>query len=143
MTAFTTIPDARLCADPRIGDLPSGGKVANIRIAHNFRVKEDGEWVSKAQFLDVALFRSAEAVGEYFHKGSAIIVSGELQTRTWTNKDGAEQETLELANATWTFPPKNDGAGAESQQSQPRQAAPKQQPAAVSQGDFADADIPF
>ena len=141
MTAFTTIPDARLCADPRIGDLPSGGKVANIRIAHNFRTKEDGEWVSKAQFLDVALFRSAEAVGEYFHKGSAIIVSGELQTRTWTNKDGEVQETLELANATWTFPPKNDGAGAESAQSQPRQATPK---AAVSQGDFADdADIPF
>jgi single-strand DNA-binding protein len=131
-----TIPDARLCADPRVNEVASG-KVANIRVASNYRTKVDGEWTSEALFFDVALWRSAEAVEEYFHKGSPIIVWGELQERTWTDKDGGERRNLEIGNAQWTFPPKNDG--------QAEAAAPKQKAkAAVSKGDFdADSDIPF
>lgn len=116
----TQIPDGRLCADPRMGDA-NGKPVANVRIASNYRVKDPttGEWVSEALFFDVALWRGAETVGQYFQKGSPIIVWGELRERKWTGQDGIEHTGLEIANADWAFPPKNDGAPA--QQAQPQQ----------------------
>ena len=142
-----TIPDARLCADPRMGD--AGGKpVANLRVASNARVKIDGEWTSQPMFLDVALWRGADTIEAYFRKGSPIIVHGDLRPRSWTDRDGVTHEGLEVANADWAFPPKNDGMGEaappqRSEAPQRRQAAP----AAPAQGDlagaFADDDVPF
>lgn len=140
---LTTIPNAHLCSDPRINETASGGHVANIRVAGNYRVKGDsGEYESKALFFDVALWRGADAVGQYFQKGSPIIVWGELRERTWTDRDGNERTNLELAEASWDFPSKSAGNG----DAQPRQAAQQKAaaPAApLSAGDFADSDIPF
>ena len=36
----------------------------------------------------VEIWRGAETIEEYFGKGSPIVVWGELQERTWTDKDG-------------------------------------------------------
>ena len=132
---LATIPDARLCSDPRMGDA-NGKPVANIRVATNFRKKgDDGEWTDGAIFLDVALWRGAETVEAYFRKGSPIIVHGEIREREWTDRDGGVHTGLELANADWAFPPKNDGGAEQAQKPAPR--APAQtQPAA-------DDDIPF
>jgi single-strand DNA-binding protein len=126
------VPDARLTADVRLGD--AGGKsVANIRVASNARVKDpsSGEWTSEGIFLDVALWRSAETVAEYFHKGSPIIVWGELRPRHWTDRDGVTRDGWELSQADWTFPPKaseNGGAQpAAQQQSRPAAQRPASQ----------------
>jgi single-strand DNA-binding protein len=124
-----TIPDGRLCADPRINDLQSGSKVANLRVASNYRTKDGDEWVSEALFFDVECWKSVDAIAQYFTKGSPIIVWGELQEREWTDQQGAAHKSLSVKNANWTFPPKNDGAGEQSQPAQ-RQAAPQQAPAA-------------
>ena len=133
-----TIPDAHLCADPRVNEVGSG-KVANLRVASNYRTKDDsGEWTSEALFFDVEIWRGAETIEEYFSKGSPIVVWGELQERTWTNKDGEARTSQIVRNAQWTFPPKNVGQGEHA--AAPRQEKPK---AAVGAKDFADADIPF
>jgi len=140
-----TILSGYLCADPRINDTPSGSRVANLRVAGNFRAKgESGEYESKALFFDVEIWRSVDAIESYFHKGSGIEVAGELQEREWTTKDGELRTNLVIRNAQWSFPPKSDGAG--NGEAQPRQAA--QQAAPVQQGlsasDFGtDDDIPF
>lgn len=144
-----TIPDARLCAEPRVNDLPSGSKVANLRVASNYRVKgDDGEWASEALFFDVEIWRGAETIEQYFTKGSPIVVWGELQERSWTDQGGNDRTSQVVRNAQWTFPPKNDGSGAEAAEpAQRRQAQPSAAPA---QGDLAgafaqsgDDDIPF
>ncbi len=142
-----TIPDGRLCADPKVNTLQSGSQVANLRVASNYRTKVDGEWVSEALFFDVALWRAVETIEAYFRKGSPIVVWGELQERKWTDQSGVEHTNLQVANAGWSFPPKNDGMGEaappqRSEAPQRRQAAP----AAPAQGDLAGAfadDIPF
>lgn len=118
-----TIPDGRLCADPRINDLPSGGKVANLRIATNYRTKDGDEWVQEAKFFDVEIWRGADTIAQYFTKGSPIVVWGELQDRTWTDQQGQQRTSEIVKNASWTFPPKNDGTTAE----QPQAGAPRQQ----------------
>ena len=40
--------------------------------------------------------RLAEIAGEYLKKGSKVYLEGRLQTRKWTNKDGADQYTTEI-----------------------------------------------
>lgn len=134
-----------LCADPRINETPSGAKVANLRVAGNYSAKnDDGEYEKQALFFDVELWRSVDAVAQYFFKGSGIEVAGELQERHWTDRDGTQRTNLVIRNAQWSFPPKSDGAG--NGEAQPRQAKPaarQAQPAGVSPSDFADKDIPF
>ena len=136
-----TIPDGRLCADPKVSTLDSGSKVAKLRVATNYRVKDDdGQWVSEALFFDVDCWKSVDALEEYFSKGSPIIVWGELQEQSWTTRDGEQRTGLVVKNASWTFPPKNgDGEGHSSKPVPTRKAAPK--PAA--KADDFDDWIPF
>ena len=134
-----------LCADPRIGETPSGTKVANLRVAANEREKntDTGEYENKAEFFDVDIWRGVDAIAEYFHKSSGIVLDGDFGTRDWIDRDGNARKNLCLHNASWEFPPKSDGAGgggadlAPAAQQQ-RQAAPAQQQAPMS-----DDDIPF
>jgi len=136
-----TIPDARLCAAPRMGELPSGGRVANIRVASNYQVKDGDEWVSEGMFFDVSLYRGADTIEKYFSKGSPIVVWGQLQERSWVDRDGMQRKSLEVARADWAFPPKNEAGGTqEAAPAQRRQAAPRQ--AAAPQPAAAD-DIPW
>jgi single stranded DNA-binding protein len=140
-----TILSGYLCADPRINDTPSGSRVANLRVAGNFRAKgDDGQYESQALFFDVEIWRSVDAIETHFHKGSGIEVAGELQERSWTDKDGNLRTTLIIRNAQWSFPPKSDGNGNGKTQAQ----AQRQREAAPAQGGLAaatlgDDDIPF
>jgi len=130
-----------LCADPRINETPSGAKVANLRVAGNYSAKnDDGAYEKQALFFDVELWRSVDAVAQYFFKGSGIEVAGELQERHWTDRDGNAHTNLVIRNAQWSFPPKSDGAGG-GEAAQQKAAAPAAAP--LSAGDFADNDIPF
>ncbi len=132
-----------LCADPRIGETPSGTKVANLRVAANEREKnaDTGEYENKAEFFDVDIWRGVDAIAEYFHKGSGIGLAGDFGTRDWIDRDGNARKNLCLHNASWEFLPKSDGADGNGggQTQQQRQAAPAQQNAAA----VADEDIPF
>ena len=48
-------------------------------------------------FFDCVAWRStAEYVSKYFTKGRMAVVSGRLQTRTWTNKDGNKRKATEI-----------------------------------------------
>ncbi len=40
--------------------------------------------------------KAAENCGEYLSKGRSVYVEGRLQTREWTNKEGAKQFTTEI-----------------------------------------------
>ena len=51
----------------------------------------------QTDFLDcVAWKKTAEFVNNYFRKGSMAIVSGRLQIRDWTDKDGNKRKTAEI-----------------------------------------------
>jgi len=40
--------------------------------------------------------KTAENCGEYLSKGRQVYIEGRLQTREWTNKEGAKQYTTEI-----------------------------------------------
>ena len=64
--------------------------------------------------------QTGEFVSKYFTKGSMIVVSGRLQIRNWTDKDGNKRRTAEVVadNVYFGESKRRDGGDA------PRPAAP-------------------
>ncbi len=89
----------RLGADPEVRYMPTGGAVANINLATNFRWKDKqtGERKENTEWHRVVFFnRLAEIAGEYLKKGSQLYVEGRLQTRKWQGQDGQDRYTTEI-----------------------------------------------
>lgn len=87
----------RLVADPELRHTQSGTAVASFRLAvdRDFKDKDTGE--RKADFINVVAWRStAEFIARNFSKGRMIVVSGSLQMRDWTDKEGNKRTTAEV-----------------------------------------------
>lgn len=86
--------------DPEVRTLNSGDKVCNLRIAtsETWRDKAAGERKEKTEWHQVVIFNPplAEVAEKYLRKGSKVYLEGALQTRKWTDKDGAEKYTTEI-----------------------------------------------
>lgn len=87
----------RLVRDPEIRYTQSGTPVTSFTLAvdrDNFS-GADGE--KKTDFIDCVAFKgTAEFVGKYFAKGQAAVVSGSLQIRDWTDRDGNKRRNAEI-----------------------------------------------
>lgn len=93
----------RLTADPEMRVTQSGVNVASCRIAVDRRYFDrDGERVT--DFLNIVCWRnSAEFVCRYFSKGQKIGVEGEIQTRSYTDKDGIKRFAVDIAASRLFF----------------------------------------
>ncbi len=146
--------------DPEIRYLPSGQAVANVSVATSSRRKDKntGESIEDTQWHRVTFYdRLAEIAGEYVKKGQPIYVEGRLKYGKFTNKDGHEQNTVDIIATEMQLLGKREGVGGPSDDegSAPRRAAPvprqapsapapRQAPARASSGfDDMDDDIPF
>ena len=91
------IIQARLCKDVELRRLPSGKAVASVSVAcdRDFANKETNE--RETDFIDIVAFGgTGEFMEKYFHKGSMAVVSGRLQIRNWTDKEGNKRRTAEV-----------------------------------------------
>jgi single-strand DNA-binding protein len=88
----------RLTRDPELRYTPSGTAVCNLRLASSRRYKDkSGEWQDDATFVGVVTWsRTAENCGEYLKKGSAVLVEGRLQSRSWETEDGQKRSVVEI-----------------------------------------------
>ena len=86
----------RITRDPEYRATGSGVSVANFSVAVERDFKTDaGE--KETDFIDCVAWRqTAEFVTRYMKKGSMVVVSGRLQVRTWTDKDGNKRRTAEI-----------------------------------------------
>src|SRR5512147_2982777 len=89
-----------LGADPEVRQLPSGEPVVNLRIAtsESWRDKNSGERKEKTEWHRVVIFNEnlAKVAENYLKKGSKVYLEGALQTRKYTDKDGAEKYSTEI-----------------------------------------------
>ena len=87
--------------DPEVRSFPSGGKVANLRIAtsETWRDKTSGERKEKTEWHSVAIYSEplVRVAEQYLRKGSKVYLEGQLETRKWQDKDGADRYTTEVA----------------------------------------------
>jgi single-strand DNA-binding protein len=87
----------RLTRDPELRRTGSGVAVASFTIAvdRDFSPKDGGE--RETDFIDCVAWRqTGEFVSKYFQKGRMAVVSGRLQIRSWTDKDGNKRKTAEI-----------------------------------------------
>jgi len=146
--------------DPEIRYLPSGQAVANVSLATSSRRKDKntGEMVEDTQWHRITFYdRLAEIAGEYIKKGQPIYVEGRIKYGKFTNKEGHEQNTVDIIATEMQLLGKREGMGGPSDSdeggaprraapaSRPAPSAPGQKPAAKTSSGFEDMDddIPF
>lgn len=88
----------RLGRDPETRYLTNGDAVTNITLAVDESYKDkSGNKIDKCEWVNITFYRKlAEIVGEYLIKGSLVYVSGKMQTRKFTDKNGIERYTTEI-----------------------------------------------
>ena len=85
----------RLTRDPELRYTQSQIPVASFRVAvdRDFGRGEERQ----TDFIDCVAWRSTgEFVSKYFQKGSMAVVSGRLQIRDWTDRDGNKRRSAEV-----------------------------------------------
>lgn len=85
--------------DPEVRVMQNGQKVANLNLAcsESWKDKATGERKERTEWARVVIFgQLAEIAEKYAKKGSKLYVCGSMQTRKWTDKDGAEKYTTEV-----------------------------------------------
>ena len=141
----------RLTRDPELRRTGSGTAVASFTVAvdRDFGNRENGE--RETDFIDCVAWRqTGEFVSKYFTKGRMAVVSGRLQIRSWTDKDGNKRRTAEvIADNVYFGDSKRDGDSSASSYAAPAASSfgGYSAPAAPA-SDFAmleddDAQLPF
>ena len=118
----------RLTRDPEVrysqGD--SATAVARYTLAVDRRFKRDGE--ASADFINCVVFgKSAEFAERYFRQGLKVVVSGRIQTGSYTNRDGVKVYTTDVVVEDQEFA--ESKAASESSRGSYRQASPSPSPA--------------
>lgn len=119
----------RIANDLELKTTQSGVSVLSFRIAVDRRFQTKGE-ERKSDFFNVVAWRNeAEFISRFFSKGRMILVEGELQTRSYTDKNGNQAYITEIIVDRACFTgEKANGGQSSSYQSYPE----PQHPAAAS-----------
>ncbi len=133
--------------DPEEKFSANGDSIANISIATSevWNDKNSGEAKSKTEWHRISAFgKLAEVMCKHLQKGSKVYISGKLETRKWTDKNGTDHYATSIrANEMQFLDSKgsnnsgggNSGGFPEKQQAEQK---PVEQPEP-----FDDSDIPF
>ncbi len=125
----------RLTATPELRSTQSGTSVTAFTIAVERAYVKQGEQ-RQTDYIDcVAWKNNAEFITRYFQKGSMIAVTGNIQTRTYEDKNGNKRKAVEVVVDSASF----CGSKAESGKTN--------KPAPAEESDFEeiseDDDLPF
>ncbi|MGN0678113.1 MAG: single-stranded DNA-binding protein [Oscillospiraceae bacterium] len=86
----------RITKDPELKVTPNGTSVCSFSIAVERQYQTKGE-ERKSDFFNVIAWRTtAEFICKWFSKGNMILVTGEMQTRPYTNKYGCSTIWYEI-----------------------------------------------
>src|SRR5260370_28022700 len=87
--------------DPELRSTQDGMRIANLTLAtsESWRDRVSGERKERTEWHRVVIFndRLSEIAEKYLKKGGKVYVEGQLQTRKWTDQQGQERYTTEIA----------------------------------------------
>ena len=133
----------RLTRDPELRYTQSQTPVASFTLAvdRDFGGRDGGE--KQTDFIDCVAWRqTAEFVNKYFTKGSMAVVSGRLQIRDWTDRDGGKRRSAEVVVDNMYFgESKRRDSRPSSGYDAPRSV--NSAPSAFSELDDGDGELPF
>lgn len=103
----------RLTADPILRRTGTGIAVTSFTVAvdRDYSGKDGGE--KETDFIDCVAWRNTgEFVAKHFSKGRMAVVSGRLQIRSYTDKDGIKRRNAEIiADSVYFGDSKNSNTG--------------------------------
>ena len=84
--------------DPELRYTTNGTPVANFTMATTDRWTDpSGEKKERTEWHRIVVWgKQGEIVGEYLRKGKQVYIEGSLQTREWTDREGAKRYTTEV-----------------------------------------------
>lgn len=90
----------RLGKDPEIRETGNGKRIANLSVAtsESWRDRDTGEKREKTEWHRVVIFSDGlvGVVEKYLKKGSHVYLEGQIQTRKWQDKTGADRYSTEV-----------------------------------------------
>lgn len=93
----------RVGQDPDCRTMGNGGEVANISLAVSEKWKDraTGERKEKTEWVRIVCFNEhlIKVIKNYVKKGSLLFVSGQIQTRKWTDQQGNDKYSTEIVLA--------------------------------------------
>ena len=136
------------------------GELTGQGLFHGAQTQSSNVWSipeRQTDFIDIVAWRStAEFVSKYFTKGSMAVVSGRLQIRDWTDREGGKRRSAEVvADNVYFGESKRRDGGDTSRPAAPSASAPAhrgsyggydnvpQGGSAFSELDDDDGDLPF
>lgn len=153
----------RLGRDPEVRTTSTGGRIVSFSLAtsESWRDKTTGERKERTQWHNIVVFNEplGKIAEQYAKKGSRLQVTGAIETREYTDRDGVQRKTTEivlrqfsgaielLGDASGRPAPSEDSYGEtrtrqpREQHDDPRQAMGDQPRGRLS--DQLDDDIPF
>lgn len=130
----------------RIGKDPELKKVnefslVEFSLATSRRYKKGEEMVEDTQWHNIKFWgKTADIIEKYFKKGSRILVTGRIETRSWDDKEGVKKYTTEIIGETFQFIDKAESSNTNSQ-SKPSDNSNTTAPPVTAGTD--DDDLPF
>jgi single-strand DNA-binding protein len=87
-----------LTKDPIFRETTNKTPVVNFSLASNRRFKDStNQWQEDVCYVGIVAWNKlAESCKERLKKGSAVLVDGELQSRTWKTDDGHNRSIVEI-----------------------------------------------
>ena len=141
----------RMTADPELKQTASGIAVVSFTLAVNRRYQTknaDGAQAQQADFISVVAWRqTAEFISRYFRKGSALCITGSIQTRSWQDQQGQKRYATEVVADEAMFVDSKNDAGAAAGQFAESYNAPSYSSSPATAPKFeelkTDDDLPF
>lgn len=89
----------RLASDPTMRETSTGKCYCTVSVAVNRKGKDQ----PTDFFQVVAWEKVAEFISSYFHKGSSILITGKIQNRKYTDKEGKDRIATDIVAESADF----------------------------------------
>jgi len=118
----TVLIAGNLTRDPSFRRTTNGTPVANFWIASNRKFKDNaGQWRESVCYVGiVAWYKLAETCAENLKRGSAVLIEGELQSRSLRAEDGRNRNIVEIKARRIQFLNKKDESVEEDSETETR-----------------------
>ena len=116
MNTNIVIFTGNLTRDAELKNTASGTSVLSFSVAVNDRVKSNGEWTDRANYIDCVMFGTrAESLSKFLHKGIKVAVIGKLHWSSY-EKEGKKRSKIDIyVETVELLTPKQNGSQNEPQ----------------------------
>ena len=107
MNILTTV--GYLTADPALSTTPNGQQVCKFRLGANNKRRDENNNMMTNFYNCTVWGKMGETIARLFHKGSRIMVSGDLTVRDYVDKNGAPRVSIDIDVRDWDFGERSGG----------------------------------